>query len=70
MIRGIIMYELSLLAIGILIGFGGGYGVREFMSRRRRAQEKARLIERARIASTSGDRNSWRPLPTQPSPSG
>ena len=30
------------LTFGIIIGFGGGYGVREIISRRRRTQERAR----------------------------
>jgi hypothetical protein len=28
--------------IGLIVGFGGGYGVREIISRRRRAEERAR----------------------------
>ena len=36
------MLELSILIVGILIGFGSGYGVREIVSQRRRAEERAR----------------------------
>lgn len=27
---------------GLIVGFGGGYGVREFLSQRRRARERMR----------------------------
>ena len=36
------MVEISILVVGILIGFGSGYGVREIISLRRRAEERAR----------------------------
>jgi hypothetical protein len=34
------------LLIGLFVGFGLGYGVREFLSRRRRAAERTQYYER------------------------
>ena len=36
-----IMVVIGMLA-GLVVGFGGGYGVREIVSQRRRARERAR----------------------------
>jgi hypothetical protein len=36
-----IMVVIGTLA-GLVVGFGGGYGVREILSQRRRARERAR----------------------------
>ena len=41
MIDANIMVLVGTLA-GLVVGFGGGYGVREILSQRRRAQERAR----------------------------
>ena len=44
--RGTIMFELTLVTIALAVGFAGGYGVREFKSRRRRAAAREEFFRR------------------------